>query len=221
MAHLHPLLSKQLEAPASGIFILDCDEVLLKWIDGFRNWLARTGRIANAGPSVYFELENWLGIDTPTARSWVRAFNDDPEGGFAQLKPLEGAKDSVRLLKEAGYKIRILSKCGDAKTTVKSREDNLISVFGDVFDEIICIPTQSSKLDELLRHPKSILVDDHIDNVLAGVKAGHTSVVMQSEYSAADLVGYARGNLAVTCWDNFQLRSPFLAPSVAPHLIGI
>lgn len=221
MAQLHPLLTKPFVEPASGIFILDCDEVLLKWIDGFRNWLHKTGRIKNAGPSIHFELEKWLNIDTPTARSWVRAFNDSPDSGFNLLEPLPGAVDMVRMIKEAGFDIRIVSKCGDAKNTIRSREENLARVFGDVFQDIICIPTTSSKLQELKRHPKSILIDDHIDNVIAGVEAGHTSVVMQSEYSEADLLGYACGNDAIIDWQNFLIRSPFLASSPAPQLLSV
>jgi len=209
------------EPPSSGVYILDCDDVLLEWDVGFRRWLVAAGHLEkDPGPPTDFCMVNWLGVASSEVPKLITGFNDGDETGFGRLGPKEGALEALDTLREAGFKLRVLTKCSSLRKTIKRREENLVDVFGDVFDEIRCISPDADKTGELMRHDRSIFIDDHVKNARAGVQAGHVSVIMKASHNSADFERYADGHHRVTGWDDLIDRSPFLRPAAPPQRLG-
>lgn len=213
-----------LRAPPSGIFILDCDEVLVQWQAGFRNWLARTGRVARdpgappAGP-----FSTWLNVAHDVAQEWVAHFNDTPGTGFENLLPVDGAVEAVRALREAGYRLHVLTACSADPHTIARREEHLASLFGDIFEEVRGVPLLGSKLAELQRHEPSIFIDDFAKNADCGKAAGHQSIIMQASHSMVGFETYAAGHHRMTGWDDLMFRHPefFRLQAPAPSPLGL
>ncbi|MFG6082247.1 hypothetical protein ACEUZ9_002891 [Paracoccus litorisediminis] len=205
------LPSNQFEAPKSGIIILDCDEVLLSWDDGFRKFLMMSGRLElDPGPQLGTSLEDWLFTSRKRALEWIGDFNDQPGTGFDRLLPVSGAVEGVMRLREAGYRLMVLTACSDLAATLERRHENLVSIFGDVFEEVRGVPVAGSKLGELKRHGPSILIDDNVKNAEAARQAGHDPVIMRASHNSERFSDYHAGYHGVDDWEDFLSRCAFL-----------
>jgi FMN phosphatase YigB (HAD superfamily) len=171
--------------------LIDVDGVCLDWESSFEEWVNRRG--------YHFDTENGYGhfrvskrynIDETLAMSLIVEFNHSAAAGF--LKPL---RDSVyymkRLNEEHGYRFTAITSFGDDKYSVKLREMNLKHLFGDIFDNITCLPIGCHKEEALLQYKDSGLywIEDHPKNAEIGRNLGLNSVVIQHDYNLAHAVG--------------------------------
>ena len=164
--------------------IYDCDEILLNWFDGFRNFLLRSDGIkTNPNPPSTYDMMDWIGTnDRDFILNRITRFNSNEGDFFANLTPLPGAVSAVNKLREAKYETTVITACGTNPKTIKARKANLKNVFGQ-FDRINCIDLGASKYPLLIQHEKSWLIDDHIEHAESGVNANHITLLMNTKYN--------------------------------------
>lgn len=162
--------------------LLDCDEVLLNWNESFDRFVKDTcGLLPEEGSG--FSISSRFKIDAGFARTLVKKHNNDFLY-FGNLRPTEGAVEAVAALKQKGYRIHILSQCGDTEMIKNLRVNNLKNVFGNVFESITCIcETSARKHDYFHKHPFQLYLDDALHHLNDAVEFENIYPVwMEREY---------------------------------------
>lgn len=172
----------------SGQVILDCDDVLLDWLRGFRGWLgAERGVKPDPVGPLTFCMRNWLRQgDRDVIRKFVRDFNASPY--LADLEPITGAVEGVAAIREADMSIAVLTSFATGAAGFEARRANLAKVFGDAFREVILLDLGASKRAALDRLAPSVFVDDRIEHARDGAAAGHFPIIMQTSSNVADRI---------------------------------
>lgn len=177
-------------------FIFDCDDVLLNWMDAFKNYLPSVGFFPDKSGPHTWEMAEWLGTTKPYARKLMNYFNHTP--AFADLAACEGARETVWRLREEGHTCAVLSACGDDRKVVDARYHNVHmrfdTKFSRAFDRISCLPLGASKHQWLAREGKRgipvVLVEDNFQHALSGVTAGIKTYCVRKPHNRLD----ERGN---------------------------
>lgn len=153
------------------IAFADVDGVLLNWQQGFHNYLEDIDMspIASQSHEIQNKLRNNSSSLTDFENKLGQYFNLSLE--FGNLSPF---RDSVfytrKLYEEYGIRLLCVTSCGDKKRIVKAREENLARIFGDVIEDVICLPYRFSKyliLSNLKqKYDPLFWIDDSPANVL-------------------------------------------------------
>ncbi len=150
--------------------VLDCDDVLLDWLGGFRNWASEhLGRKIEGMPDDW-HMETWLGVTEDVCVEMIREHNASE--AFGNLKAVPGARKVVNRWARF-YNLHVVTSCSSDPQTVRMRKDNLHREFGDVFDAIHCLDLGQPK-DKLLQafRPGSTWIEDNYKNAMLGAKVG-------------------------------------------------
>ena len=170
------------------IVFLDVDNVLLDWSYGFWKWVTKHGYtskpfevvsdIQNYNSAIYFE---W---DDEQMMHHITEFNSSSD--FAKLGPMSGAIRAVKELYEAGMAIRIVTAPGTGSHIQASRRENLLSVFGDVFDEIDFVDLSHTKehLIEPFRDSGCAFVEENIRHAKKAEEMGLMPYVLAAGYNS-------------------------------------
>lgn len=178
-------------------FIFDCDDVLLNWLEGFKDFLPEVGFHPNLEGPYTWDMSEWLGTTKAYTTNLVNQFNRRPE--FARLSPCANAKETVWRLKDQGHTCSVLSACGDDRKIIESRYHNLHMKFDKphrphAFTSLTCLPLGSSKHQWLVREAKRstavIFVEDNFQHAMAGVTAGLKTYCIRKTHNRLD----ERGN---------------------------
>jgi len=161
--------------------MIDCDDVLLNWIDGFRNWLQRP--TPEHGPTSW-SLAEWLGVPDDICLNWINEFNASPY--FGMLSAVPGAVEAVRALSASGHQLTVLTSCSSDPTIVQRRRMNLRRLFGDSIDRVICLDLGESKREWLNVLRPGVWIEDNYKNALAGLDAGNRTFVMRRTHNRGD-----------------------------------
>ncbi len=142
--------------PRSDLILLDCDDVLLDFLPGFLGHARARGLDPDpAGPG-QFNMAPWLGLSSADMIALIREFNEGEGTGFDTLDPIPGAVEGVRALRDAGYRLRVVSSFSDCPGAHSRRALNLERAFGaDAFEGLDATPLGASKSEILARHAPS------------------------------------------------------------------
>lgn len=159
--------------------ILDIDDTLLGWSEGFVNWCRVTGEIPSSHVFDRRECVETLPFLTGNGQ-WhmdrVLAFNTSQ--AFAQLPIIPGARELVRDLQASGASLFVISAAGTGcAITEELRTSQLHQVFGNVFDTIMVIPLGASKkefVDDI--SASSLLLDDSLRHANDQTTAGRDAI---------------------------------------------
>lgn len=171
--------------PRNVHFILDCDDVLLDWIRGFRTWLFDTCRIKPvADAPASWSLAEWLGMRDDRCRELISEFNASEK--FGQLNAIPDAVSAIGALKARNHRLTVLTSCSADPAIVNRRRENLDREFDGAFDRVICLGLGElkSKWLEVLRN--GIWIEDNYKNAVAGHNAGHKTIVMRRNHNRED-----------------------------------
>lgn len=169
--------------------LLDCDDVLLDWIGGFRTYASARLNRAVVGDPDSWHMGEWLGTSDAVAFELVEEFNSSP--GFGNLGPVDGAVEVVRqwsilLGPLSGLRMHVVTSCSSRKEVVAMRRANLERVFGkDTFDSVHCLDLGESKARVLQAWPEgTIWVEDNYKNAVLGADLGHKTFVRRRPHNA-------------------------------------
>jgi hypothetical protein len=110
----------------------------------------------------------------------VRTFCDSDLSG--NLESLPHAVGVLQAVYRAGIPVTVISTFGSQNT--QKRIDNLHKEFGDIFEDIICLDMDCSKLATLLSFEEGCTwVEDKYDNAVLGLSARHLPFVYSASYN--------------------------------------
>jgi FMN phosphatase YigB (HAD superfamily) len=164
--------------------ILDCDDVLLSWANGFQKYHDLVYGTNTEGVVVKaFNMQETFGCSDNDIAERVYAFNCSEH--FSKLEPVTDAVEYVTKLSN-DFRLSIVTKCGTDDIIKEHRHKNLINVFGNIFSSVVYVPEHQSKYAQLSLFNSSnvvLFVDDVIENVDTGLKCNLPSVVFEQPHN--------------------------------------
>lgn len=165
--------------------IVDCDGVLLDWAYAFDVWMREHGYKRISNTNHYYDQDLRYGISKDDACRQIKKFNESGCVGF--IPAYKDAVQYVTKLHDDGWKFEVISSLDSDKYAQKLREENLIHLFGDVFDFIDCgLDYTIGKEEYLIKRysgKKFYWIEDSTKNAESGLKAGLISVIMDHDYN--------------------------------------
>lgn len=164
--------------------LCDIDDVILNYSMGF---LAFHNYETPKGENRYIHLKEYVNEPWDIIDTMVQDFNTHEE--FSNLEPFKQSFHYLNKLKEDGYGITLISKCGADKRIEELRHDNLRTHFGNYFfNDIFLIENHDSKYDHLRQFENSgyIWLEDNIENYYIGESLGLKSLLLKTQFNNHD-----------------------------------
>lgn len=166
------------------LILTDVDGCLVDWNTAFEKFAISKGLKRLEATDHHYNLGLRFDATHEVMRGLVEEFNDSEH--IATLEPLPGAVEYVSKLVKEGFRFVAITSLSDAPCALKYRTENLHSIFGDVFDEIICLQIGSAKGHVLERWADSgfFWLEDHFSNAEAGYEVGLKTILVSAPYNA-------------------------------------
>lgn len=165
--------------------IVDCDDTLVDYLKGFREFYNKNYEGNLDGYPSYYDCSDWIKKDGAELFKIFKEFNESSDE-FSKLEPIDNV-DALREIYKCGIKIIVLTKCGTDKFTVDARRVNLLMAYGDIFEDIIHLDYTVSKKETLvaLQEKYDILffIDDSYQNALDGLSVGVKTLVFERTHN--------------------------------------
>lgn len=169
--------------PVNKVILVDVDDTLLNWREGFFAYAASHNQYPMPGSEDQFIMSNVFDMCREEADDFVTSFN----GGhwrFGALSALDDAKTVLtNLNKNYGYRFVAISSCLNKPMVLALRKVNLYHTFGDIFDDVFCLDYNEKKEDYLSQHAPTIWVDDRSEQANAGIKTGHKTFLLNKPWN--------------------------------------
>lgn len=164
--------------------LTDVDGVLLNYEQGFRPWvLEKYGYKYRPEAATDYRMGPRYGISESQVLPLIQEFNET-QAQF--LKPWADAVPVVsEIAQEFDARFIAITSFGIEPKSVRLRQNLLINLFGDIFDDVICVPLGTSKKETLAKWANSKLywIEDYPNNAVDGEKLGLTSLLVNHNYN--------------------------------------
>jgi len=166
------------------LILTDVDGCLLEWNDAFESYMVDAGYKRIPNTDHHYNLSWRFDASFEVVRKMVVQFNECQD--IAHLHPLPGAVATVNRLVEHGFRFVCITSLSDAPEAKQYRTHNLINEFGNVFDDIICLPVGASKSHILENWGGTGLfwLEDHFTNAEAGHEVGLQPILFETAYNS-------------------------------------
>jgi len=163
--------------------LTDCDGVLLKWEDGFDSFMISKGLERRAGTEADYSMALRYGVSTRETQDYIREYNESD--AMASLEPFADSVEYVAKLAALGFRFTAVTSMSDHPDSKVYRTQNLQNLFGNVFDEVVCLEMGASKANVLMQWADSKLfwIEDHMRQAEAGHEAGLRTVLINHPYN--------------------------------------
>ena len=168
------------------LIFTDVDGVLLNWEYAFNEWMEFQGHNPVDGHKDHYNIAKQYSLPSKNVgHNLIRQFNASAAIGF--LPPLRDAQQYVEKLTADGYRFVVLTSLSTDKYAKELRTRNLTKLFGDCFEEIICLATGADKddcLQELYADgPSYYWIEDKVSNAVAGAKVGMKPILVEHAFN--------------------------------------
>lgn len=162
--------------------LTDCDGVLLDWNSAFDEYMKTEYGLDVVNEATYC-IGTRFGLTPQEGRKHILAFNASEY--VDNLKPIPGAQEAVAKLVEChNARFDVISALSDDPAKRDARHKNLVRYFGDVFDNVYCHGSTTSKAQYLQMYdPGHIWLEDHTVNAAIGSALGMKSLVLVHDYN--------------------------------------
>jgi FMN phosphatase YigB (HAD superfamily) len=163
------------------VLITDIDGVALNWVQGFSKYLhyKMLQKIKSWNPSQFNSKECF-----PHFKRFQQYVLEYQSMEFyKQLKPYEDALEAYKQIKNLGFDIVALTSCGTEKDVVNNRLENIKNCFDGIFSDVHILGLQQRKDQILNNYKNAVFIDDQVNNVISGAKAGHTTFLLDKKYN--------------------------------------
>jgi FMN phosphatase YigB (HAD superfamily) len=167
------------------IILVDCDGVLVDWEAKFHAWMQARGFQQKPDHTSYYRIsDRYHDLDDTQSRQLIRYFNESAAVRF--MTPL---RDSVywvkRLNWKMGFRFHVITSLSRDRDAQELRKQNLLELYGNIFDEIVCLDTGSDKDTALARYQDSGCwwIEDKPENALAGLHCGLRPIVIAHDHN--------------------------------------
>jgi FMN phosphatase YigB (HAD superfamily) len=163
--------------------LTDVDGVLLCWEEGFNEFINSKGHPRIPGTETEYSMAARHGISTIQSLDYIREYNESD--AMLSLKPFADSVKYVAKLADMGFRFTAITSMSDHPGAKIHRTNNLKALFGDVFDEVVCLEMGASKIHALMRWADSGLywIEDHMRQAEAGHEAGLRTVLINHPYN--------------------------------------
>lgn len=176
------------------IYVFDCDDVLLDWQQGFRNYMSARGvEMADTGPTQWC-MSDWIGCSPQAARARVGRFNTSKSFGY--LNPMPNAYETIWRLRDRGGMIHVLTSCGNDPARRDARFWNLSTAFDRAgispFHTLTCLALGQSKAETLFKMVEGLertipftFVEDSFDQAESAAGEGIETLCIRRNHNRA------------------------------------
>lgn len=163
--------------------LTDADGVLVNWNKGFVKFMTDKGYPQIPDTDGYYGIVERHGVTYEQAGKFITEFNESSH--IAELDPYADAQEFVLKLANLGFRFTVVTSLSSDPTAAQNRKDNLHNLYGDIFDEVVCLAQGASKYDELTRwsHSGLFWIEDHIKQAEAGYQAGLKTILVKHPYN--------------------------------------
>lgn len=174
------------------IILTDCDGCILNWNDAFDEFMHGCGFPRVPFTDHEYSISKRHNIPTHESYKYIKEFNEGWR--VSHLKPLADAVEYVDKLSSHGFKFIVVTSISDAETSFRYRSTNLKNVFGDIFEDIICLKMGAKKGEVLKKWEGSnyFWIEDHNENAIAGHELGLRSILVDHPYNRHHEVPFRR-----------------------------
>lgn len=155
---------------------LDCDEVLLETAKAHHLMREENFHIKddlNKYPSQWKYTHPELSSYEKSTLEFITNYR------FSGIFPVKNAVKGVHRLKQAGFKLHIVTSISEDRLTQIYRNKNLQYYFGDVFETVTCLPLGHDNKKEYYRKADiGIVIDDSALNIIDAISCGHQGIFM-------------------------------------------
>ena len=165
------------------IILTDIDGVCVDWDRGFTKFAKK-----------YFDMEINDSTESHARQRWVEMGRDiddliwhfNMSAWIKHLEPFRDAQTVIPQLSQEGWKFVAITSMHEDEHAHKLREENLQTLFGDAFTEVICIGTGYSKDDTLKPYKDSgyLWIEDKWRNAVLGADMGLDTILIKHPYNA-------------------------------------
>lgn len=163
--------------------LTDADGVLVFWVQGFEKFMEGKGHKLRPGTEREYKMTARYDIDWDTAGALIKEFNESD--AIANLKPFADSVEYVKKLVDKGFRFTVVTSISSAPIAKINRTTNLTKIFGNIFDEIVCIDMGASKFETLKRWQGTgyFWIEDHMRQAEAGYEAGLKPILIEQPYN--------------------------------------
>lgn len=108
------------------------------------------------------------------------------DGGFFDLKPMDGAPEAFQSLHSDGWEFVAITACPDGEGFSERRKANLEHALGVPFRDVHITGLHQGKKEALSLYPPAVWVEDNFHNAIVGHRLGHRSYLRYHGYKADD-----------------------------------
>lgn len=165
------------------LILTDCDGVLVNWNSGFHEFMKKKNIVKVPDTDGEYSLSIRYGLSTKQKREFVKEFNESSH--IEHLEPFADSVNYVKLLSKLDFRFIVISSLSDDPTARKYRVKNLTKIFGNVFDDIICIEMGSNKFNTLINWADTgyFWIEDHMAQAEAGYEVGLRPILIEHSYN--------------------------------------
>lgn len=165
------------------IILTDADGVLLDWNTAFDKFMSSKGHPRVPETENEYKISTRHNITIHQATNYIKEFNESPSVGH--LSPFADSVEHVRLLSELGFRFIVVTSISSHPNAKIYRTNNLVDLFGDVFDDIHCIEQGASKAAILMNWADTgyFWIEDHMRQAEAGYEAGLRTILINHPYN--------------------------------------
>ena len=167
--------------------LLDCDGVILdyetEFIKHYTDKLKLNNKNKNIPNISLKSFEAFFNLPSEEITNMLKHFNNSEM--FENLEPVKDAGKILKKLHHLGFKLYVITSCGNSKDIIQKREKNLLNKIGNIFADIVYLPLRSSKYEALFKWKNSgyYWIDDHVKNCKIGDKLGLNSFMFRTDFN--------------------------------------
>ena len=167
----------------SKIILSDCDGCLLNWNKGFEEFALSKGYPKVPDTDDDYRMYVRHNISADQAHNLIKEFNEGPS--VEHLEPFADSVEYVEKLAKLGFRFTVVTSISSHPNSKIYRTRNLNKHFGNVFDEVLCLPMGENKADALTRwaDTKYFWIEDHMRQAEAGYEAGLSPILINHPYN--------------------------------------
>lgn len=165
------------------IILTDVDGCLVQWEEGFDAFMMSNGHSRLPETRSEYSMALRYGITIKKAQEYIKMYNEGP--AIASLEPFADSCEFVTKLAQDGFRFIAVTSLSDHPDAHKYRTQNLKTLFGDVFDEVVCLEMGASKAHVLMRWADTgyYWIEDHMRQAEAGHEAGLKTILIKHPYN--------------------------------------
>lgn len=185
------------------VLLTDCDGVLLDWEAKFETFATRLGHKFKDNYANTYSIGDQLGITHEESHNLIAKFNSGSD--FESLGPWRDSVAGISKLKNAGWKIIVITTAGLHPWTYGLRKSNLEKVFGEgAIDELYVLDMHGDKGEILKNYQDSgyFWIEDKPSNAELAYKYGLKPLLMNNPHN----MSYTGGITRVNTWEDIYSK---------------